>query len=91
MEEKILTRHPYGKKGVNVSKVKYDVMRGTITSALRKKALSHNELVGAVHTQLEGKFEGSINWYMESVKLDLEANNVVERTDDIPQRYRLIG
>ena len=28
---------------------------------------------------LKGKFDGSIPWYMESTKLDLEARRVIER------------
>ena len=36
MEEKILTLHPQGKKGVNISKAKYETMRKTILELLRK-------------------------------------------------------
>ena len=41
MEGKIQTLHPQGKSGVNISKEKYDVMKETITSLLRKKPLTH--------------------------------------------------
>jgi hypothetical protein len=37
------------------------------------------------------KFEGSVEWYMESVKLDLEANKFIERVYDKSRlKFRLI-
>ncbi len=90
MEEKVLTLHPQGKKGVNIAKDKYDVMRETITVVLKAKSLSHDELTGAVEKALKGKFSGAIPWYMESVKLDLEARKVIERIAGKPYDvYRL--
>jgi len=38
---------------------------------------------------LRGKFSGSISWYAETVKLDLEARKVIERTGSKPQKYRV--
>ena len=92
MAEKILTKHPQGKNGVNISRAKYDVMRSTISDCLRgAKELTHAELDRCVSQQLEGKFDGAISWHMECVKLDLEARRLIERTDTKPQRYGLIG
>jgi len=40
--------------------------------------------------KLEGKFEGSIPWYVEVVKLDLETRGIVERISEMkPHLYRL--
>ncbi|UCG82698.1 MAG: hypothetical protein JSW38_11000 [Dehalococcoidia bacterium] len=72
-EETIMTQHPEGKQGVNISKAKYNTMRGA--------------MVG----EMKGKFEGSIPWYFESVKLDLEARKVIERVPGKkPQHVRLM-
>ena len=79
MEEKILTLHPQGKRGVNISKSKYDTMKKTIVEILGKGELTHAELTAAVEKQLRGKFDGSIPWYMEGTKLDLEARGVIQR------------
>jgi len=79
MEEKVLTLHPQGKKGVNISKAKYETMRKTILELLRKTGLTQDELAAAVSKKLNGKFDGSIPWYMEGTKLDLEARGVIER------------
>ena len=79
MDEKILTLHPEGKRGVNISKAKYETMRRTILQVLGKGDLTHNELTSAVERSLKGKFEGSIPWFMECTKLDLEARKVIER------------
>ena len=45
MEEKILTLHPQGKRGVNISMQKYDVMKTAIIETLTEfKALTFTEL-----------------------------------------------
>jgi len=36
MEEKIVTLHSEGKKGVNISKVKYDTMKKALVEILRR-------------------------------------------------------
>ena len=79
MDEKILTLHPQGKKGVHISKAKYDTMKKTILDVLRTEDLTHVELTAAVEAKLQGKFDGSIPWYMEGTKLDLEARGVIQR------------
>jgi hypothetical protein len=87
--ETILTRHPHGKSGRSIDKAKYDKMTKAIRSALRGKELTHTELMSVVKKALDGKFDGNISWYAETVKLDLEARDAVERTTSRPQRYRL--
>jgi len=79
MEEKILTLHPQGKRGVNISKGKYETMKKTILEILGKSELTHDGLTAAVEKKLKGKFDGSIPWYMEGTKLDLEARGVIQR------------
>jgi len=79
MDDRILTLHPQGKKGVHIDRAKYETMRKTLLQVLAKKGMTHDELTNAVARALEGKFEGSIPWYMESTKLDLEARHVIER------------
>ena len=79
MEEKILTRHPRGKRGVNISKAKYETMKKALLQILGEGALTHHELTYAVEKKLKGRFEGSIPWYMEGTKLDLEARGIIER------------
>ena len=87
-EPKILTRHPRGKRGINIGKQKYETLKKTILSALKNKELTHTELFDQLDKRLEGKFPGSIHWYGETVKLDLEARKMIERTSAKPQKYR---
>ena len=87
--EKILTKHPLGKSGKNIDRQKYDVLKTAILSALRKNDLTHTELFNRLNKSLKGKFAGNISWYGETVKLDLEAKNIIERTSSKPQKYRL--
>ncbi len=88
-EEKILTKHPLGKSGKNISKQNYETLKKAILSALRNKELNHTELFEQLNKSLKGKFSGNISWYGETVKLDLEARKVIERTSSKPQTYRL--
>jgi len=87
--EKILTNHPLGKTGRNIDRKKYDTLKNGILSALRKNDLTHTELFRHLNNSLKGKFSGNISWYGETVKLDLEARKIIERTASKPQKYRL--
>jgi hypothetical protein len=88
-EEKILTKHPSGKSGKNIDRQKYETVKKTILSDLRGKELTHDELFNRLNKTLKGKFSGSISWYGETVKLDLEARKIIERISSKPQKYRL--
>jgi hypothetical protein len=92
MEEKRLARHPdKGKQGVRISRAKYDQMRAAIVATLRAHgAITFTELARLVNIRLRGKFEGSITWYVTTVKLDLEARNVIRRVPKTnPPQLRL--
>lgn len=79
-EEKILTLHPQGKKGVNISLAKYTLVSDSILAILNEqKTITFKSLCVEVDKMLHGSFEGSIMWYTVSVKLDLEARDVIER------------
>jgi hypothetical protein len=87
--EKILTKHPRGKGGKNISKGKYETLKRAILAALRgRRELSHTELFDRLNRSLKGKFTGDVSWYAETVKLDLEARKIIERTSSKPQKYR---
>ncbi len=88
-EEKILTKHPLGKSGKNISRQKYEAVKEAIVSALRDKELTHTELFDQLNKSLKSKFSGNISWYGETVKLDLEARKIIERMSSKPQKYRL--
>jgi hypothetical protein len=83
--EKILTKHPLGKSGKNIDRKKCETLKTAILSALRKNDLTHIELFSRLNKSLKGKFSGNISWYGETVKLDLEAGKVIERTSSKPQ------
>ena len=88
-EEKILTIHPLGKSGRNISRQTYDIFKEAILSALQNKELTHPELMYQLNKSLKGKFSGNISWYAETLKLDLEARQIIERTSSKPQKYRV--
>jgi hypothetical protein len=93
MEEKVLTLHPQGKSGVNISKAKYDTISRAIQDSLRtRRSMTFKEVTEEVGRMLEGSFDGSISWYVTTVKLDLEARGIIERIpNSTPQRLRLVA
>jgi hypothetical protein len=93
MEEKILARHPEkGKQGVRISKAKYEQMRAALVKILRERGeITFTELAEAANQQLRGQFDGSISWYVTTVKLDLEARKIIKRVPKTqPPLLRLV-
>lgn len=91
-EEKILTLHPQGKNGVRISKMKYEVIRNFIISTLSKeKEITYKSMNDLAVKALSNNFDGSITWYLVSVKLDLEARKIIKRIPKTsPHKLRLI-
>jgi hypothetical protein len=90
MSEKIMTRHPQRKSGRSISREKYEQVRGAILAVIGRGALTHSELMERVASRLATRFDGNPHWYGETVKLDLEARNLIERTVERPQKYRRV-
>ena len=92
-EERIMTQHPEGKQGVNISRAKYEAVREAILAALaEQEPQTFRGLQAAVEERLRGGFEGSIGWYYTTVKLDLEARGEIERVPGAsPQELRRVG
>ncbi len=90
MEDRIKTQHPQSKQGANIEKSKYERVKAAILDTLNGKLLTHTELTNQVKEKLRGSFDGSIGWYVETVKLDMEARRLIERdTTMSPARYRM--
>jgi len=93
MEERIQTLHPQaGKQGVRISKTKYDIVCAAIVETLRAHpGMSFTDLLQAVTEKLQGSFDGSVSWYVTTVKLDLEARHLIARVPDSrPQRLEIV-
>lgn len=94
-EHKIQLKHPQGKKAVSISKDKYELLTTeTVKYLIEKKDGTFSE-ISKTNTQnlkdKEVKFDGSLNWYLEWVKLDLEARQIITRVPKTsPQKYSLI-
>ena len=79
-EEKIITLHPQGKKGVNILKRRYDTIKEYIISTIKKhNEISFDELSDMAVEELSESFDGKVLWYVVTVKLDLEAREIIER------------
>lgn len=92
MADKIMTLHPAADKaGVNIDRAKYEMVREAIVRVIEAQGeITFTELTDAVGQQLDGKFDGSVTWYVTTVKLDLEARGLIERIPkSSPQTLRL--
>lgn len=91
MRERIRTLHPEKKQGVNISREKYEIIRSAILCVLQKeKEITFMNLSRAVEKEVNGNFEGSVTWYVTTVKLDMEARGEIKRvTHSRPQLVRL--
>lgn len=91
MKDMIRTLHPEKKPGVNISKTKYEIIRKAILSTLHsQKEMTFMNLSRAVEKEVNGSFEGSVNWYVTTVKLDLEARGMIKRVPNSrPQLVKL--
>ncbi len=92
MSDKFQTLHPDPhKQGTKIDQGKYQTIKSAILSLLDKQGeIRFKDLPSAVNNELNVEFEGSISWYVTTIKLDLEARGLIERVPDArPQRLRL--
>ena len=86
MDQKIQLMHPTGKKAVSIQKAKYEVLKKVILNCMKEKGeLTHAEIQQAIAEDFRDnkiEFEGSLDWYLEWVKLDLEARKEIKRVSD---------
>lgn len=89
-DEFIQTLHPVvGKTNKRILLKKYEVIKDNILSILASSEPTHTELMEELYGKIKDSFEGGVQWYGETVKLDLEARNIIERTNSKPEKYRL--
>lgn len=81
--EKFQLIHPEGKHAPRIDKAKYDLMRTSFLKCLSAApGKSFDDYQKAVEKDLKTqkiKFEGSLQWYLFSVTLDLEARKEIKR------------
>jgi hypothetical protein len=86
----IQTLHPReGKTNNKISVDKYNFIKENIIAILTEFELTHTELMEELYARVKDNFEGGVQWYRATVKLDLEARQVIVRTKTKPERYKL--
>lgn len=90
--DKILTLHPQGKKGVNISLKKYNTIRSFILKTIKRHGkITYQKLNDLAVEKLTDSFDGSVGWYLVSIKLDLEARKIIERIPKTsPHELRMV-
>ena len=66
-EAKVLTKHPPGKSGSNISKQKYGMLKEAILTALKNRELTHTEVFSHLNKSLKGTFPGNVSWNGETL------------------------
>ena len=91
MKDTIRTLHPENKQGVNISREKYEMIREAILCVLQaQREITFMNLSRAVEKEVNGKFDGSVTWYVTTVKLDMEARGEIKRVrKSRPQLVRI--
>ena len=87
--EMIQTLHPdKTKTNKRISLEKYNFIKTNLLAVIKKAELTHTDLMEALYQRVKDDFEGGVQWYGETVKLDLEARKLIERTGTKPEKYR---
>ena len=94
MSEKIQLIHPAGKKAISMEQEKYDLLKKHILKRLSTGiASTQTEILNFIKQEIvkeKIKFQGSLEWHLEWVKLDLEARKEIKRIGDkSPQKYSI--
>ena len=91
-KETIQTLHPDSSKtNKKIDLEKYLQIRDTLLAILADTEPTHTEMMEALYNKVRDSFEGGVQWYGETVKLDLEARALIERFGNKPERYRIIA
>ena len=70
-DELIQTLHPQANKtNKKISLVIYNFIKQNLLAILAKGEFTHTELMEELYTRFNDSFEGGVQWYGESVKLD---------------------
>lgn len=78
--EKIQCLHPQGKHAPAIATSTHNIFENTIISVLNEEPLTYTAMANAVkeHLKKEGiVFDGSVGWFTETVKLDMEARGLI--------------
>ncbi|RZK56990.1 MAG: hypothetical protein EOO91_11020 [Pedobacter sp.] len=70
---------------------KYILVRDALLEILADSEPTQTELMEHLNQKIGETLDGNVSWYGETVKLDLEARELVERIGAKPERYRLIA
>ncbi len=79
-EDRIMTKHPHGKVGVNILLKRYDIIKKFMLETIKEHGeIIYSDLNDLAVDKLTASFDGKVTWYIVTVKLDLEARNIIER------------
>ena len=78
------------KTNKKISLKKYELIKKEILNILSECQPTHTQLMETLCQKVKDTFDGGVQWYGETVKLDLEARGMIDRTKSKPEKYRLV-
>jgi hypothetical protein len=92
--QKVQLLHPLGKKAFSISMDKYALLKTEMLNYLEVNGQgTFSGMCAAIDQNLKNRkvtFDGSLKWYLEWVKLDLESRKWIIRVPKTsPQQYKL--
>jgi hypothetical protein len=69
---------------------KYTFIKKHLIAILNNATPTHSQLMEELYKRTKDNFDGGVQWYGETVKLDLEARNIIVRSNTKPPRYKLV-
>jgi hypothetical protein len=90
-EEKVMTWHPEGKKGVLMAVTQYTAICDFILNVLKEGEVTTNDLMERAEAGLSPLIHKDLSWHVLVVKLDLEARGVISSiTRPVPHRVQVL-
>lgn len=91
-DERILTLHPDGKKGVKIPLSRYNKMYDTLLGIFAEQPeITYKEMSRLTEERLKGILDGSILWLMETVKLDMLARGIIRKVSENPVKLQIVN
>ncbi len=89
-KELIQTLHPQeGKTNKKIALEHYGFIKKNLLEILAESELTHTQLMEELYFRVKDIFTGGVQWYGETVKLDLEARQIIQRSKTKPEKYSL--
>ncbi len=93
-KDKIECLHPQGKHAPAIAASTYYLFKNAIASVLKEEPLTYSAMANAVKEHfIKDKivFNGSVGWFTETVKLDMEARGLIKTNTEKGKKFHKLN